>query len=106
MPVNLTAAKQWSERRQALELAALVGRAESGQSLYIEDIKRLATIYLTGKDPVGDLVVPKDAVKGVWSSSYRWGGDFMEGAVMFVMQRVYDAAWAAFGDEVDRLRAK
>jgi len=48
----------------------------------------------------------KDAVKGVWSSSYRWGGDFMEGAVMFVMQRVYDAAWTAFGDEVDRLRAK
>jgi TPR repeat protein len=66
VPVNLTAAKQWSERRQALELAALVGRAESGQSLYIEDIKRLATIYLTGKDPVGDLVVPKDAVKGVY----------------------------------------
>lgn len=26
--------------------------------------------------------------------------------VMFAMQRIYDAAWTAFGDEVDRLRAK
>lgn len=29
-----------------------------------------------------------------------------EGAEMFAMQRIYDAAWTAFGDEVDRLRAK
>ena len=66
VPVDLAAAKQWSERRQELEFGALVSRAETGQSLYIEDIKRLATIYLTGKDPVGDLVIPKDPVKGVY----------------------------------------